>query len=143
MERLIALISALILICACSQEKPVVQDNSFTLSCEETAIVDGVLDFKGAGGSAIVMVNHGPTAAVWSVQSSLDDVWCSFKKNVDMLVITVEPNLTGKVREARAGVVMGDNIQELTIRQEVFVYGSDPNLLPDTKWDEDEKEYEN
>ena len=128
------------MICACVPDG-IVRDNSFTLTCESGILHDNVLEFGGIGGSAIVIVNHGPTAAVWSVRSSLDDVWCSFKKNVDRLVITVEPNLTGSVREAVSGIVMGDREQDLFIRQAVFVPGTNPSLLPDTVWDENETEY--
>lgn len=142
MKRITAILSALVLLCACGHDEIIVQDNSFTLSCEEGSLNGNTLVFDGKGGSAVLMVNHGPTAAVWSVRSSLDDVWCSFKKNVDMLVVTVEANISDTPREARAGIVMGDKEQELMIRQGFYTPGADPNLLPDTDWDKNETIYE-
>lgn len=143
MKRITAILSALVLLCACGHDEIIVQDNSFSISCEEGVSLSGnVLDMDGKGGSVVLMVNHGPSAAVWSVRSSLDDVWCSFKKNVDMLVVTVEANISDTPREARAGIVMGDKEQELIIRQGFYTPGSAPNLLPDTEWDQNESIYE-
>lgn len=145
MKKALDLLSVLLLslfLLSCSDRKMTVQDNTFTLESDSEYFSGNVLTFSGAAGSAVVRVKHGPTAARWTVSSSLNDTWCSFKKNVDDLVVTVTANPYDEDRKARATVVMGDKSAELIVHQRVAVIGNDPVRLPDTEWDENETIYE-
>ena len=145
MKKTLDLLSVLLIVfslSSCTDRNLIVQDNTFTLESDSEFFSGNVLTFSGAAGSAIIKVKHGPTAARWTVSSSLNDTWCSFKKNIDELVVTVAANPYDEDREARATVVMGEVSVELIVRQLVAVIGNDPVRLPDTEWDENETIYE-
>lgn len=141
--RYILLLSLLPVAFACSgvKKSDVVNNNEFTIESSDPRWEDGKLTFAPEGGEAVLHIVHDVTSVAWRMRCALDDAWCTYKSEADVLKVIVAPNPEDNSRETYFDIIIGEHTRRVTVEQrfiEAPPHVTDPSELPDTEWDNED-----
>lgn len=143
MKRIIPVLCLSLVLAACSGVKnsDVVNNNEFTIFSDDARWSDGTVTFAPEGGEIVLAIEHDVTSVAWKVRCALDDAWCGYKQDADLLRITASANAGKEARTTHCDVIIGEHSRRVTIRQDVNIqppHETEPSELPDTEWDNED-----
>ena len=144
-EYLVIAFAAAVMALSCSDgDDVIVADNSFVLESDAGQWRGDSLFLGWEAVSVDVNVNHAVTSNAWTIKCALDDAWCTYKTEGDVLTVTVQDNTEDEPRQTYVDVCIGENRKRVIILQEnkyVPPHVNDPSDLPHTGWDETETDW--
>lgn len=137
--------AAVVAAISCSDEKDVIKpDNRFTLESDAEQWRSDSLFLGWEKVSVDVKVVHDATSNAWTIKCFLDDAWCTYDQEGDVLTVTAADNTGDALRQTYVDVCIGENEKRVVILQEnkyIPPHVNDPSDLPETTWDDNENDW--
>ena len=115
----VCLILAAFSLAACQKDNAAINDN-FGINSDEAAYdsTTSTLKFAGARSTISMDVVTENATGKWDARCPTDDIWCSFSKSANKLIVTVAENHTDKERESHITIILGDNKKTVKVIQD-------------------------
>ncbi len=113
------LVAGLISLAGCSDDDLEIT-RDFEIDSDE-AVYDSetnTINFKGARSTASIRVVTEDATGKWDARCPTDDLWCSFSKDRDQLVVTVADNATDVARRSHITIVLGGEERTVNVVQD-------------------------
>lgn len=113
------LVAGLIAFAGCSDDDLEIT-RDFEIDSDE-AVYDSetnTINFKGARSTASVRVVTEDATGKWDARCPTDDLWCSFSKDRDQLVVTVAENKTDAMRRSHITIVLDGQERTVNVAQD-------------------------
>ena len=132
---------------ACSgvKKSDVVNNNEFTIESADARWSDGKVTFDPEGGEVVLQIIHDVTSVAWRMRCALDDAWCTYKSDADLLKVIVAANPDPTSRETHFDVIIGEHTRRVTVVQQFIEappHVTDPSELPGTDWDNEDTSWQ-
>lgn len=116
---LITLITCTLFFVGCKDENPEINPN-FSINSDDAEYDSqtNTITFNGDRQTIMIDVVTDDASGKWDARCPTDDLWCTFNKKQNKLVITVSDNRTNAVRNSHITVVLGKNESKINIKQD-------------------------
>ncbi|MEG2061023.1 MAG: FISUMP domain-containing protein [Alistipes sp.] len=115
----IALVAGFFALQGCTDDQAEInQDFQVDSDQAEYDSATNTLNFKGARNTAQISVVTDDATGKWDARCPTDDLWCSFSKEGNKLVVTVDNNATDKLRTSHITIVLGGTERTVKVAQD-------------------------